>query len=167
MGHPIRGRGWVAFDRFGTGRDAVEGTPANDLVMFDVARNWHLVRTLVLDAKARVQWIFCSRGIKHQLLRYAMAYETSSEALFRASWVLHQPSQGRPHSDHFHIRVLCGPEQRALGCRDRAPIWPWLRKNGTKPAGGLIALDDETAVHALMSDDGQVPGEGAAVIDAP
>jgi len=157
-GRSVRGRGWLAFDRFGVARETVstgDGPPSNDLFFFDDARNWHFVRSLLMDPEAHVQWIFCSRGIKARLLRYAIANETDPEAIFRASWVLHQPSRGNPHADHFHVRVACTPEERARGCVDRGPIWPWIRRDVEKPADGTTdALNDEALVEALM---GEIP----------
>jgi penicillin-insensitive murein endopeptidase len=157
-GHSVRGRGWIAFDRFGVARetDAPEGvTPSDELFFFDDARNWHFVRTLLLDESARVQWIFCSRGIKSRLLEYAMVHETDPRAIHRAAWVLHQPSSGHPHHDHFHVRMGCTPEERAAGCWQREPLWPWHRgADGEKAALGEepAGLNDEALVEALASD---------------
>lgn len=125
-GRSVAGRAH-AFDRHGIARD-----DSGALVRFDVARNWELVRTLLLDEHAQVQWIFCSHGIKSLLLRYAARHERDPDALARATWVLHQPSRGRPHDDHFHVRVLCSPEDVASGCHDHGPRWTWLRA-GARP----------------------------------
>ena len=64
---------------------------------------------LVMDDEARVKWLFCSNELKARLLRYAARHERSPQAVVRATWVLHQPSRGDPHDDHFHLRVGCGP----------------------------------------------------------
>lgn len=152
-GGPVRGLGFYAYDRHGMAHVGAAAGPDRGLRFFDDARNWQLVRTMLLDEAARVQWIFCSNGIKSRLLRYAAAHEPSPDALFRAAWVLHEPSRGRRHDDHFHIRVLCSAEERARGCRDRGPIWPWLRKESEKPAGTAGAtLSDEKLVEALLSE---------------
>jgi penicillin-insensitive murein endopeptidase len=155
----VRGRGWLGFDRFGAAREttAPDGTtPSNELFFYDDARNWHFVRTLLLDDEARVQWIFCSRGIKSRLLAYAIANEPDPRAIVRASWVLHQPSRGHPHHDHFHVRVGCTPEEMAHGCLSSGPIWPWQRGEGEKPAvGEPTPLDDDALVEALLGDDGE------------
>lgn len=110
----------LRFDRFGL------ATRGRDTFVFDEARNWHLVRTLLLDPEARTQWIFCSNGVKARLLRYATRYEASSVAVARAAWVLHQPAEVDPHADHFHVRVACSANERTLGCVDTPPRWPWL-----------------------------------------
>ncbi len=168
-GRASRGRGWLAFDRFGAARETTtpEGlAPSNELFFFDVARNWHLVRTLLLDPEAAVQWIFCSHGVKQRLLEYAAIHEPDPRAIFRASWVLHQPSTGNPHADHFHVRVLCTEEERAAGCWNRGPVWPWQRPQRDKPAPeeGADRLDDATLVRALMED---APVEGDRASEEP
>ncbi|MEM1415921.1 MAG: penicillin-insensitive murein endopeptidase [Myxococcota bacterium] len=146
-GRSVEGRGWIAYDREGVGVAAPEH--GGEVRLFDDARNWALVRALVLDDAAAVQWLFVSRGVKARLLRYASAHEPSRRALFRASWVLHQPSRGNPHADHFHLRVYCERRDAALGCRDRGPRWPWLRRDVEKvPFGGDAR--DATLLRALL-----------------
>jgi penicillin-insensitive murein endopeptidase len=164
-GMPISGSGFLAYDRFGVARapsptselglpsPPASLTAARRPLMFDVARNWHFVRTLLLDDASLVQWLFCSRGIKALLLRYAAQHEPEPEALLRAASALHQPSQGRPHDDHFHIRVLCTAEESSAGCTDYGPVWPWLRDRVEKigPGDGE-ALDDATLVRLLLEE---------------
>lgn len=149
-GAPARGRGWVAYDRFGTGVESRER--GGEVFLLDEERNWALVRHLVMNEEAHVQWIFTSRGVKARLLRYALAHEPDPEAILRATWVLHQPSRGNPHADHFHVRIACGAEQVALGCRDRGPIWPWFGDRTQKLDAPGDALDDAFLVQALMEE---------------
>jgi hypothetical protein len=122
--------GWMRFDLFGLSQ------MSDRVYRFDEARNWHLVRTLVLDDDARVKWLFCSNELKARLLRYAARFERASQAVLRATWVLHQPSRADAHDDHFHLRVGCSRAERQLGCREQAPHWPWLndaaRKEGSE-----------------------------------
>ncbi len=153
-GRSIRGRGWVAYDRFGVGNDSHE-SGLDRLVFFDDARNWHVVRTVLLDEEALVRWIFVSRGVKARLLRYAMAHEPNRELIFRASWVLLQPERASPHDDHFHIRLACGPRQRALGCRDRGPNWPWWRDSHEKTSEPQEALTDARILEELFREEEQ------------
>lgn len=136
----------AAFDRHGIAR-----LSNGELVRFDVARNWELVRTLLLDREARVQWIFCSHGVKSMLLRYAAEHETDPDALVRATLVLHQPSRGRPHDDHFHVRVLCGPDDVASGCRDQGPHWTWHRALDAEE--GVQPFADDLTVLAWLADE--------------
>jgi penicillin-insensitive murein endopeptidase len=169
-GMPISGSGFLAYDRFGVARapspTSELGLPAPPAalsprgpVMFDLARNWHFVRTLLLDDASLVQWLFCSHGIKALLLRYAAEHEPEPEAVVRAAAVLHQPSRGRPHDDHFHIRVLCTAEESSAGCTDYGPIWPWLRDRVEKigPGDGET-LDDATLVRLLLEELPPLPG---------
>jgi penicillin-insensitive murein endopeptidase len=137
-GLPAPNDAWMRFDRFGW---AVSGGRAFEL---DDGRNWHFVRTLVLDDRARVKWIFCSNEVKARLLRYAVRHEPSPSAVLRATWVLHQPSAGDPHDDHFHIRVGCNQAERALGCQEEPPHWPWLNDPARKEQtlAGAAASDD-------------------------
>lgn len=133
----------AAFDRHGIGRSG-----DGELVTFDVARNWEFVRSLLLDDSARVQWIFCSHGVKSLLLRYAARNEPNPDAIVRATDVLHQPSNGRPHDDHFHVRVLCSANDAASGCRDVGPRWPWLRDSLERHARAET-MDDAAVLREL------------------
>ncbi|MDH3200071.1 MAG: penicillin-insensitive murein endopeptidase [Myxococcales bacterium] len=139
---------WMRFDRYGL---AVR----NDRVFsFDEARNWHLVRTLLMDPGARVKWLFCSDDIKARLLRYAARHEPSPQAVFRATWVLHQPGSGATHADHFHVRVGCGPAERTLGCREQAPFWPWHGDRASKEEDhARVAASDGRLVGWLFAEE--------------
>jgi len=148
-GRSVRAQGFLAYDRFGLGMPRRGESPAQTRI-FDDARNWALVTALLHDEGSEVQWIFCSRGLKARLLRYAAGQGATREELFRASWVLQQPSHGAPHDDHFHVRVRCSPRDAALGCRDRGPEWTWLRGNEDPAAGE--APSDEALVRALLGD---------------
>jgi penicillin-insensitive murein endopeptidase len=140
--------GWLRFDRFGL--SALRG----DVFVFDEARNWHLVRTLVMDERARVKWLFCSNELKARLLRYAARHERSPQAVVRATWVLHEPSHSDPHDDHFHLRVGCSRAERSLGCREQAPHWPWLNDAARKEdTGARAAASDSELVRWLLAEE--------------
>lgn len=146
-GLPARGPAWLPFDRYGF------GVAPRSVLAFDEARNWHLVRTLVLDDEARVKWLFCSNDVKARLLRYAARHEPSPKAVARATWVLHQPGRGDPHADHFHLRVGCGPAERKLGCAEDAPHWPWLSDPARKgDAYARTAERDQQLVQWLLGE---------------
>jgi len=147
-GMASHGNGWLQFDRFGLAmlRDRV--------FRFDEARNWHLVRTLIMDEQARVKWLFCSNELKARLLRYAARYEQSPQAVLRATWVLHQPARSDPHDDHFHLRVGCGANERSLGCREQAPHWPWLSDTARKEDDSAsTAASDVRLVRWLLTEE--------------
>jgi penicillin-insensitive murein endopeptidase len=157
QGRATRGRGWVAYDRFGTPQGARRD---EEMVFFDEARNWEFVERMVLDEEARVQWLFVSRGVKARLLRYAVASGADPEAIFRASLVLQQPSRSTPHADHFHVRIYCAEHERSLGCLDRGPTWPWHRRSLDEAPACIAAsvrvgrLTDERVVRELSRDFG-------------
>lgn len=157
-GRSAPGRGFLSFDRFGialmSADSDVDVTAAPiGLRMLDLRRNWLLVRELLLDQQAQLQWIFCSKGVKALLLRYAADHEPDPELLLRASYVLHQPSEGRAHDDHFHVRVTCTAEEMAVGCDDYGPVWPWLPLSWrTQPFAGVVTNDDLSLIHALLDE---------------
>ncbi len=136
-GLAARNEGWMRFDRFGLA--ALD----QGVRVFDEARNWHLVRSLVMDREARVKWLFCSNELKARLLRHAARHERSPQAVMRATWILHQPSRGDRHDDHFHLRVGCSRAEGSLGCREESPHWPWLNDAARK---------DDVEAHTAAND---------------
>ncbi|RLB42601.1 MAG: murein endopeptidase [Deltaproteobacteria bacterium] len=147
-GLATHGKGWLRFDSLGL------ATVRDRAFRFDEARNWHLVRTLIMDDRARVKWLFCSNELKARLLRYAARHENSPQAVVRATWVLHEPSRGDPHDDHFHLRVGCGTDERSLGCREQAPHWPWLSDTARKEdVGAGVAASDSHLVGWLLTEE--------------
>lgn len=144
FGWPTEPRGRVAFSRHGVALDGTSG----ELVMLDEARTWHFVRTLLTDASIDVQWVFVSRGVKTRLLRHALTNEPDANVLVRAAYTLAQPSNAPPHDDHMHVRIFCSAEERALGCRDTAPSWPWRRSLEVVDDGGE-SFDDARLLELL------------------
>lgn len=114
--------------------------------VFDEAKNWAMVRSFVLNDATPVQWIFCSRGIKSALLRYALATETNTEALIRAAYILQQPANARAHDDHFHLRFYCTLEELSVGCFDQGPTWPWTALRDHK----AVMPSDEEVLTMLL-----------------
>ncbi len=158
QGRSVRGSGFYAFDERGVGYVREPGAPVQGLAFFDAARNWAFVRSMLLDSEAPVQWIFCANGIKARLLAYARAHESNPRLFFQASQVLHEPSKGNPHRDHFHIRIACTGEERTRGCEDAGPIWPWLRNFHEKADISGPGTDDATLVAALLGDENSAGG---------
>ncbi len=95
-------------------------------VRFDVARNWLLVRALVTDPEASIQYLFVARWLEALLIEYAIAADADPEVVWRAELVLRQPGDSAPHDDHFHIRIACTPAEMAGGCEGGGPQRPWL-----------------------------------------
>jgi penicillin-insensitive murein endopeptidase len=125
-GHPL-----VKLDRFGV---AVRKKRA---LRFDTERNWLAVEAMLADEQAQVQWIFVSRGLKALLMDWALHHDRDVELIGRAASVLHQPTDGYPHDDHFHVRIYCPQGQNGRLCQDRGPRWSWIGKRATSPVDGL------------------------------
>jgi len=158
QGRSVRGSGFFGFDARGAGFVREAGAPVSGLAFFDVARNWALVRALLLDVEAPVQWIFCADGIKARLLAYARAHEPDPAVLLRAAYVVHQPSRGNPHRDHFHVRIACTAAERAAGCVELGPVWPWTRNEHEKPSWEGRGVDDATLLRELLEERSGVAG---------
>ncbi|MDP6944243.1 MAG: penicillin-insensitive murein endopeptidase [Myxococcota bacterium] len=118
-GAPVDTPGLVAFTGDGV---AVDQEPR---VRFDVPRNWLMVRALLTHPTVVVQWILVDRRLKRHLLAHARSVGEPAALLEQAEKVLHQPSDARRHNDHFHVRIFCAWDDRAEGCLDREPLWPW------------------------------------------
>ncbi len=110
--------GLVSFDADGE----AAGDP--DLV-FDVPRNWRLVKSLLTSPKADIQWLFVSEPLKHEMLAHAREQGEPKRLVRRAKHVLHQPSDAPPHNDHLHVRITCSKQDRLEGCLDYGPRWVW------------------------------------------
>ena len=149
-GRSVRGRGWLAFNRFGAAVERLPDAPAGGLYFFDDARNWHFARTLLLDEEAGVQWLFVSWGVKARLLDYAARHEPDPRVVERAAYVMHQPADASPHDDHFHVRIVCSPEELAAGCVNRGPMWHWLRHLEKPAVEPGEPLTDERLIRELM-----------------
>lgn len=89
---------------------------------FDLERNLALVRALLADDEAQIQWIFVADWLKRPLLAEAARQHVPAAELARLDAVLHQPSDSNPHAHHFHIRVHCSFEDRREGCLDWGPV---------------------------------------------
>lgn len=111
----------AADDQPATG-DAVART-----LRFDAARNWLLVRTLIENPVAPVQYVFISDGLKQLLLDHARAAGEPEALLQQAGFLMLQPGDAAPHDDHMHVRILCPPSDRVHGCSDRGALY-WAKK---------------------------------------
>ena len=122
--------------RFNADGRAVRWSPARGLLpparsvpayRFDARRNWALVRSLIVDPGAEVQWIFIQHNLASLLLREAASSGEDAAVLARASFILREPSDSEPHDDHMHVRVYCDPSDRQLGCLDKGPVRWWKK----------------------------------------
>lgn len=142
------------FARFGP--DGLARVGPKKYLRFDVERTWLLVRALVSDPEAEVQWLFIAHWLEALLIEYARARGEPDELVARAEAVLHQPGDSLPHDDHLHLRVACSPDDAVAGCLGGGPRWPWLAPLPTLPPS-----DDDELLHALL-DEVVVPPRAAA-----
>ncbi len=122
-GAPTTVPGFIEIGADGLGRDKRTGR----YYRLDIPRQWLLVKTLLTDAEAEVQWIFASRNVEALIISYALATETDLNLIWHAQTVLLQPRDAQNHSDHFHVRLACLPGDALTGCEGGGPRWEWLR----------------------------------------
>jgi penicillin-insensitive murein DD-endopeptidase len=140
-GAPVDSPGFIH-----VGADGLAEDEGHDrFLRFDVERQWLLVRALMEDPQARVQWIFVSDVVQAMLLEWALARGDSPEIIRRAQSVMLQPHPGGVHDDHVHVRTSCSPDEMVAGCDPIGPHRPWLAYDVAPPAVG----DHELAL-ALM-----------------
>jgi penicillin-insensitive murein endopeptidase len=121
-GAPVESPGFVHFGADGIARDETH----HRWLRFDVERQWLLVRALVEDPDARVQWIFVSDVVHAMLLEWAIARGDSIETIRRADQVMLEPHPGGVHDDHVHVRTACSAEEVVQGCEWTGPRRAWL-----------------------------------------
>ena len=127
-GAPIESPGFVHFGADGIACE--EGT--GRWFRLDVAREWRLIRSLVLDPEAHVQWIFVSDVVQALLIDWASADGTPATTIRRAQAVMAQPKPGGVHDDHIHVRTACSEEEEAAGCETGGPVRAWLAFPGVR-----------------------------------
>ncbi len=109
------------------GADGLAVDADKRFLRFDVEREWLLVKALVEDPEARVQWLFVSKTVEAMLLDWARARGESGDTLVRAmDMLLQPPPPAQSHDDHIHVRIACDPEEAASGCEHTGPIRPWI-----------------------------------------
>lgn len=112
----------------------------------DVEREWLLVKALLEDDEARVQWLFVSHTVRAMLLGWARARGENTETLYRAITVMAQPKPGGTHDDHVHVRTACTAAELAAGCDTFGPKRPWL----AEPVRAREADDDAALALSLL-----------------
>ncbi len=121
-GAPVSDHGFLHVEPDGLAWDEAQ----KRFLRFDVEREWLLVRELLSDDGARVQWIFIQDNVKAILLAWAKARGEPTELLWRASQVMLQPHPGGAHDDHIHVRTACDAVELVQGCEPFGPERPWL-----------------------------------------
>ena len=121
-GAPVDSPGFVHVGADGLARDEAHGR----WLRFDVDREWLLVKTLVEDPQARIQWLFVSDVVQAMLVEWALAHGDAPETVRRAQELMLQPNPGGVHDDHIHVRTACSPEEMAAGCEPHGTRRAWL-----------------------------------------
>ncbi len=132
-GAPVVSPGFVHFGPDGLAWDGKR------YLRFDVEREWLLVRALLSDPEARVQWIFAAREVQAWLVEWALSRGEPTEIVWRAQQVMLEPHPGGAHDDHLHVRTACSEDDVAHGCEPSGPERPWL---ALAPAPPLPSNDD-------------------------
>jgi penicillin-insensitive murein endopeptidase len=140
-GAPVQSPGFIHIGADGLAHDETH----HRWLRFDVEREWLLVKTLLMDSEARVQWIFVSDVVHALLVDWALARGDSLDAIRRADDVMLQPSPGGVHDDHIHVRTTCSPQETVAGCEPVGPRRAWLAYE-LPP----LADDDEDLALALL-----------------
>ncbi len=102
--------------------------PMGREIHFDLDRNWLLIRALLENPIAEVQYIFIANHLKHRLIEHAYSIGESEAVIVHASHLLIQPSMASPHDDHIHVRIFCAVNDRDFGCRDQGRV-RWVKKH--------------------------------------
>jgi penicillin-insensitive murein DD-endopeptidase len=114
---------WVHIGADGLGWDERD----KRYVRLDVERQWLLVKALVEDEEARVQWLFVSRPVENLLVEWARARGEPADTIVRAMDAMLQPAPpAQSHDDHLHLRTACDPAEIAAGCEPTGPERPWI-----------------------------------------
>lgn len=109
------------------GADGLAWDPTHRrFLRFDVEREWLLIRSLVEDDDARVQWIFLNHALVPMLIEWARARGEPAATIRRAEAVLLEPKPGGVHDDHTHVRVACSDEEVVQGCEPNGPDRAWF-----------------------------------------
>ena len=122
QGAPVDSPGFIHVGADGLAEDEAHGR----WLRLDVEREWLLVRALVDDPQARIQWLFVSDVVQAMLVEWALARGESPEIIRRAQSMMLQPNPGGVHDDHIHVRTTCAPDERVAGCEPIGPRRSWL-----------------------------------------
>ena len=135
------------------GRDGLAWDEANKrFLRLDVERQWLLVKALVEDPEARVQWLFVSRPVEAILIEWARARGESGETVVRAMDAMLQPGPpAQSHDDHLHVRIACTPDEIEGGCEPTGPVRPWIAAADAAAALPAAASDSPSVVELVQS----------------
>lgn len=165
-GAPIPSTSFVSVGADGLAWDE----PRQRFLRLDVERQWMLVKALVEDPEARVQWLFVSRPVEAILLEWARARGESGETVVRAMDAMLQPGPpAQSHDDHVHVRIACTAAEVASGCEPTGPVRPWIAAADAAtalPTAAAVA-DEPTTLELVTSLIVPIEPRGPELADAP
>jgi penicillin-insensitive murein endopeptidase len=130
---------------------------------FDVEREWLLVKSLVEDDAARIQFIFVSRPVKALLVEWARARSEPPDTIVRAMDVMVQPGPpAEAHDDHVHVRTACTPEEIGEGCEPTGPERAWLAAHDARAKAAADALPTKDLLGEILRPFGAFASHGRA-----
>ena len=144
-GAPVESPGFVHFAADGLAWDAAH----KRFLRLDVEREWLLVKALVMDDDARVQWLFANHVVEALLVEWANARGEPGEVVFRAERAMLEPHPGGEHDDHIHVRTACSKAEIEQGCEATGPAREWLDV-GPDATADTIVDDEATLVLDLL-----------------
>jgi penicillin-insensitive murein DD-endopeptidase len=131
-------------------------------IRLDVAREWLLIKSLLTNPDANVQWMFISSPLEALITEYARARGEESVLVWHAESVMLQPADSLPHDDHLHLRTACTPDEAVVGCEGGGPYWSWLPPLPDEPP----ELTDDALALALLSPIEKLPEDAKATVTA-
>ena len=141
-GAPVPSPGFIHVQEDGLAWDEAH----HRFLRFDVEREWLLVKALLTDDDARIQWVFASRTVEAIVLEWAQARGESGDVMLRAQEAMLQPVPGGVHDDHVHIRTQCSPEEVAAGCEPTGPARSWIAASAPALDHAATPSDEELAL---------------------
>jgi penicillin-insensitive murein endopeptidase len=133
-------------------------------VRLDVPREWLLIKALLTNPDANVQWMFISSPLEALITEYARARGEELDLVWHAESVMQQPADSLPHDDHLHLRTACTPDEAAAGCEGGGPYWPWIPALANEP---LVMTDEALALALLAPIESSAGGAKATITAAP
>lgn len=149
-GAPTPSPGFVHFGADGLAWDDIRGRA----VRLDVEREWLLVKRLVEDLDARVEWLFVSDVVAAMLIEWAVARGESAYTIERAREVMLEPHPGGVHDDHIHVRTACSPDEVVSGCIPTGPQRRWLAYELSQPTEEPIADLARDLLEPIIDEEG-------------
>jgi len=162
-GAPIESPGFVHFGPDGLAFDEKH----QRYLRFDVEREWLLIRALVEDDDARIQWIFANHVIEALVIEWARAKGEPAETIWRAETAMVEPNPGGAHDDHVHVRTACTLEEIARGCEPTGPVREWIDAPSLAPALAPDAPAAPDARDARDADNAALVLDLLRPLDAP